>query len=420
MRPARRIPFHGLVRSFARARRGAVAVLFAIMLVPLLLAVGAGVDFARLEILKSSLQSVADGAALAGATALNQSGSSGATTVATGYFNKGVANLAMTATVGAPVVTVPTTTSVRVTATATLQMTLMALVTGTMAVKVLASAQSTTTGLPACVVSKSTVQVDSSINLNGCGMVANDTGSQAILVNGGTSVTASIVSTPGTILNNGTINAPIVSSPITNNGSGSTTATSSPAGSAATDPFLSYQSQASSGFPSSCTTSLTISSSTTLATPGCWSSVIVNSGVLTLGAGTFFFSNLQFNSGSLVATSGSGTTVVVQYGFTPNVSFKIVAPTSGSWAGMAIYDLTSGINMNSNVQYSVTGAIYAPNGTITMGAGTWNANVCTDVVANSITFNGSSAFTLPQTGCSGDNIPIASTSGGASSAALRQ
>ncbi len=132
----------GWFERFRAARRAGVATLFAITLVPLLLASGAAVDFTRLEILKTSLQSVADGAALAGASALCLSnGSTDATTVATDYFNKGMATLATTAVVGKPIVTLPSTIEVTVTASATLQYSLMGLVGSGWTVSTTASAE---------------------------------------------------------------------------------------------------------------------------------------------------------------------------------------------------------------------------------------------------------------------------------------
>ncbi len=132
----------GWFGRFRAARRAGVAALFAITLVPLLLASGTAIDFTRLEILKTSLQSVTDGAALAGASALCLSnGSTDATTVATDYFNKGVATLATTAVVGKPTVTLPSTIEVTVTASATLQYSLMGLVGSGWTVSTAASAE---------------------------------------------------------------------------------------------------------------------------------------------------------------------------------------------------------------------------------------------------------------------------------------
>ncbi|NPD69192.1 hypothetical protein HN018_02210 [Lichenicola cladoniae] len=127
---------------FRTAKRGAVAVMFAVMMIPMILATGAAVDFARLEILKTSLQSVVDGAALAGASALSlPTGSSSAITVATAYYNKGVASLATTATVSSPTVTIPSTIQVTVVASATLQYSFMNLVGSGLSVPITASAK---------------------------------------------------------------------------------------------------------------------------------------------------------------------------------------------------------------------------------------------------------------------------------------
>lgn len=132
----------GLFRIFAAARGGGVAVLFALMLIPLILATGVAVDFARIEILKTALQSVVDGAALAGASALSLStGSTSAVTVATDYFNKGVAALATTATIGTPTVTVPSTIEVTVTVTATLPYSFTSLISSGLSVPITASAE---------------------------------------------------------------------------------------------------------------------------------------------------------------------------------------------------------------------------------------------------------------------------------------
>lgn len=140
MRSSRRSAVH--VRAFLHARRGATAVFFAIMLVPVLLASGVAVDFGRLEILKASLQSVADGAALAGASALSLSnGSSTAITVANDYYVKGAAALSSDGTMSAPTVTEPSTIAVTVTGTATLTNTLMSIFTKSMTVTVSASAE---------------------------------------------------------------------------------------------------------------------------------------------------------------------------------------------------------------------------------------------------------------------------------------
>ena len=134
----RRLPF----RAFLRDRRGVAAVLFALMLPTLLLSTGAAVDFARVGMLKTSMQAVTDGAALAGASALCLSnGQIDATQAATNYYTKGTTPIAQYATINAPSVTIPSTIEVTVTATAVLNNTFMRLVGMSETVSVTSSAE---------------------------------------------------------------------------------------------------------------------------------------------------------------------------------------------------------------------------------------------------------------------------------------
>ncbi len=88
----------GTLARGAGDRRGSVAIVFAAAVVPLLIAVGAGVDFARLSAGRSALQRAVDNAALSGAAAYevyteNDAFRSLATTVATSAFCNAVTTL---------------------------------------------------------------------------------------------------------------------------------------------------------------------------------------------------------------------------------------------------------------------------------------------------------------------------------------
>ena len=258
----------------------------------------------------------------------------------------------------------------------------------------------TGTGVPVCVLSLSNVQVNSSIDLNHCSLSANSSQSSAVNVNGSGAVTANVVSTPGGITDNGSINA-----------------TQKTGASAVPDPFASYQNEASKA-PANCQS---VSNFSQPLQPGCYSNVNVNSGqALTLASGAFFFNSLNVNSGgSLVATSAGGSTIVTEGNFSPSGSITINAPTSGSWDGMAIY-AAAGININSNVPFAINGAIYSPTSAINLDSGSWNENDCTELVGQSVTFNSNAKFTLPQANCSTYGFPTASMSGGAINIALQQ
>ena len=73
--------------SLARDRRGAIAVVFAVMLVPFIIGVGVAVDYARMLQYQTRLQDVVDAAALAGAAVFDQqTDAADAKQVATNYF----------------------------------------------------------------------------------------------------------------------------------------------------------------------------------------------------------------------------------------------------------------------------------------------------------------------------------------------
>ena len=123
-------------------RRGVAAVLFALMLPPLLMATGAAVDFARVGMLKTSLQSVTDGAALAGASSLYMNNAATqAQQAAQDYYTKGTVPISKYAAVGTATVTLPSPIEVTVTASATLPNTFMRLVGVNEVVSVTSSAE---------------------------------------------------------------------------------------------------------------------------------------------------------------------------------------------------------------------------------------------------------------------------------------
>jgi len=121
--------FAVIARGFAKSRRGNVAMIFALSIVPLMVAAGAGLDYARAMLVRQQMGEALDAAALAvGSTPnLNQST---AQTLAQKYFD---ANYTVDKTVyGAPTVSIPaggfnSTGSVQITATDTMPTVLMKL-----------------------------------------------------------------------------------------------------------------------------------------------------------------------------------------------------------------------------------------------------------------------------------------------------
>ncbi|WP_118182313.1 TadE/TadG family type IV pilus assembly protein [Paraburkholderia phosphatilytica] len=139
-----------------RDTRGSVTVTFALLLVPMMLILGLSFDYARLVQVRAALQNAVDEAAVAGASAFT--GTSAATTaqtVATNYFNQAILPPALTR--GTPTVTtnangttngsIGTNTaapaySVTVTASATVNLTLLSLISPAITVNATATAGS--------------------------------------------------------------------------------------------------------------------------------------------------------------------------------------------------------------------------------------------------------------------------------------
>lgn len=83
-----------VLRGFAGARRGSLLAWFALALVPLAFAIGAGLDYGRSVNVRTRMQNATDAAALAGATVYTgASASAAATAAATAYMNAFVASM---------------------------------------------------------------------------------------------------------------------------------------------------------------------------------------------------------------------------------------------------------------------------------------------------------------------------------------
>jgi hypothetical protein len=374
-------------------RRASISIITAAVMPAI---VGAGaivIDFARASTQLQSLQTLADAAALAGALAYKNTSSTAAVqqtvqdvVVANGWSSSIIQSPGSEFLSQDPYSTSDMAVQVALTATSPLWFGQYILPASSLSMSVSALAR-ISASQSACVLSLTTLMVNGTINVGTCAIVADSTGSPAATVNSGGSVTAGELGVGGTITNNGTINA------------------TQKTGVNIADPFASLQSQAAAGFNGSCPSVNTV---TTL-TPGCYSNVNVNSNsTLTLSAGVYYFNGLNVNSGATLDGS-SGTALIIKNNFSPSGTIKVTAPTSGTWAGMALY-LGGGMNINSGVQYYINGAVYSPATALNLNTASWNQNTCVYIVAYSITLNGGSTFTLPQSGCSSVYFPTSAGS----------
>jgi hypothetical protein len=255
-----------------------------------------------------------------------------------------------------------------------------------------------------------TIGNGSTLNANGCGIVANSTASNAITVSGGSTLDALSV---GTVSSSWTSSANVtggstynVTDTVTGTSSSCSptlpTAPSYTAGSCLSDPGGSYgtftfgPASASSVI---CYNALTVGAngSTCTLSPGIY---VINGGELHFESGSGGYSNqggqgvffYLVGSASLVIDNGANIDLV-SGGATE--SGGGAAPTVGTYNGILIYQVstdTSAITIAGGSSSYMNGAIYAPGATVTMSNGT-DTNVKGGIYASSLSLEGGSTFT---------------------------
>ena len=146
---------------------------------------------------------------------------------------------------------------------------------------------------------------------------------------------------------------------------------------------------------------------------------------LTLGSGTYIIAGGQLSisgGSSLIATSGTTIILTKRNGscatakISGGANINLVAPTTGSLAGIAVYQdrqcndhsLTSDFSGGSTM--NITGAIYFPEQTLKYSGGTSTGGAqCTQLIAWTITFTGNAAF---QNNCAAAGTRKLSVTGG--------
>jgi Putative Flp pilus-assembly TadE/G-like len=250
-----------------------------------------------------------------------------------------------------------------------------------------------------------------SVNLT-CGVMVDSSSTQAMLMNGSNSVTASNINVVGNVLKNPT--------------SGNTTTPNPSTGATSlADPYANVDPPSFSGctYPSG----VTINGTSGTLNPGvyCGNIVINGSGItVTVNPGTYILDRHSLIINGSPTVSGNGVTFVFTTStgsgvgnLTVNGSpvVDLTAPSSGSLAGFVFYQDrrgTSGSNtFNGATGSSIAGAMYFPNESLTYN-GTPQSSSCTQVIAKTITLNGTPS--LQVTGCSALGLsPIGGSGSGA-------
>jgi len=388
------------------------------MLVPILMASGAAVDYARLEQFKTQLQAMVDSAALAGAAAYTAtSQNSNAITVAKNYMTSNVALLPGHVGTITPTVTASQVTTggnagntVTVNATASINTTIMKIFTPTLSVSASASAVNPATKV--------------------CILITDPTSSQSFLVNGGATITAPnceidvlSASSSAAMINSSLTNIAglCVKGSTTLNG-GSTVTNLTNSCTTATDPYAGTI--ASPTISTTCTFTNKSYSGTTTLSPGtyCGSITFGGPGTITFSAGNYVFYNatvnfnspggtLSFAATTLVSLKGtswnvnsgwtlSGSSVTSYYyadassymQINSGVATNLSAPSSGTYANILMFEpaglATSSFAVDgSSSGHLLQGLVYLPSRNITFNG---TSNVTSDgmtLVAHQVIFD---------------------------------
>lgn len=171
-----------------------------------------------------------------------------------------------------------------------------------------------------------------------------------------------------------------------------------------------------------CWTSLSVGSNRTLTVPSTYSGPIyVDANSTHSGTGNVNFQgSFTCTSCSIVMTNSdpNGTTIGT-YSTNAQAKTNISAPTTGTFAGIAVYqdrrassssNTTNTVNGGSN--NVIQGAVYFPNQTLKINGTGTAVSLCAMWVASNITFVGGSSIAISSasdSSCSGSGLPSGST-----------
>lgn len=234
-----------------------------------------------------------------------------------------------------------------------------------------------------------TAQGSTNVALNGCSLFVNSNNSTALVAGGSATVSTVAVGVTGGISGTSDITAQSIrthQSPIS-------------------DPYANASYDSYSG----CSQHNFTAKTTVTISPGVYCGGIkLNAGAnLTLSPGVYYLDqgNLTVNGGSSI--SGSGVTLVftsssghnyASANINGNATVNLTAPDTGPTAGIVMFgdrDMTDGTSFKFEGGASQTfgGAIYLPKGAVTYSGGQSANTTCTQIVADTITFDGNSTLT---------------------------
>lgn len=359
---------------------GQVAIIVALMALPLMVAVGIGVDYARASTARAKLQSVVDAAVLAGAT----DGSNTWTTTAKAVLDAGLTQAkAAGLTVGTQTFAIDAGGNYTGTVTAKLPTTFMVLVSqDSMDIGATATAAVVPASDMVCILllDKSAapgllLNGGATINAPSCQVHVASTANPAATFNAGTTLATKKTCVAGAnVLDNGGSHASLVKSCTTT-----------------ADPFAGTLPTPST----TCTVNNLNVNASTILTPGVYCGGVNFNGspTVSLAAGVYVIKGGNWNfSGTLTGTGVTFYFADQSYiQFNGTSTLNLTAPTSGTYANLLIYEAAglakSSFTMNATNGATLQGLIYLPSRQFTLNA---NANVTSNkltMVLDTLTVN---------------------------------
>ncbi|WP_257166114.1 pilus assembly protein TadG-related protein [Bradyrhizobium sp. SRS-191] len=365
---------------FWHASDGQISMIFAIAIIPIIISIGAAVDFGKSGDTKTKLQKAVDAAVLAGVVQPSAQQVTTANAVFKGDFSDRFG------------------TSTSATFTANQDGTLTGTATATVKTSFLNVMGTSSLGVTASATAKAGAQSKTPV----CILLVSTLNSQSLLVNSGAQLNAPacevhVLSTQSpAAMFNATLNAKRICVKGTNvTKNGGVTPPVETGCAAISDPFAGKLPTVTVG---SCTTNNKVydpGSVTLSAGVYCGSTNFNGSGTLTLNPGLYVIKGtMTFNSGWTVTGNGVTFYLVDQNAtltFNGNVNATLSAPTTGTYANILIYEpgglSATNLPINGSSSSSYTGLMYLPSRNVTINSVSTMSSNSVTMVFNTLILN---------------------------------
>jgi Flp pilus assembly protein TadG len=385
--------------NFLGDRKASIAPLVALSAIPIMAAVGAGVDYSRANLARTAMQSALDATALMLAKDVEQSSGGPVTQNAAAYFNANftrsdVENIQVSAAASSG----SGGTSLSLSATGSIDTVYLGLVAiSTVNLSVASGAWAASTGL-GCVLSLDptasaavSAQGSTTVNLTGCNLYDNSNSPTALSAGGSASVAALSVGVVGGV--SGTSNIVTQQGIFTGLGT-------------IADPYANVAIPSFSG----CSQTNFTAKSTVTVDPGVYcNGMKLNAGAnVTLNPGIYYL-----DGGSLSVDGGAtltGTAVTLVFTkqnmgtwatatINGNATVNLTAPNYGPTSGIAVFadrgtPVGTIFKFNGGSTQYFGGAVYVPTGAINFSGGNGTSASCTQIIGDTVTFTGNSAVAI--------------------------